>query len=183
MSDEDLVRTYQETLDQQYLAEVYNRYTALIYGICIRYLTDSEVARDAAADIYEVLEDKLKKFNVVNFSSWLHTLTRNHCLQMLRRSKKENSAFPGLFEEMDMENIYSEHPTNNSEEEMLQRMENSLLQLPAAQLDCLRLFYYRQKSYAEIVDITGFELKKVKSHIQNGKRNLKLLIIKDDGYG
>ena len=183
MADEELVSAYQETLDQEYLAEVYNRYIALIYGICLRYLSDQELSKDAAAEIYEVLESKLKKFDVSNFSSWLHSLTRNYCLQILRQRKRHDSAHPELISEMDMEINDSLHPSINGQEELLRQMENSLLQLPEAQLDCIRLFYYGGKSYVEISELTGFEVKKVKSHIQNGKRNLKLLIIKDGGYG
>jgi RNA polymerase sigma-70 factor (ECF subfamily) len=36
------------------------------------------------------------------------------------------------------------------------------------------LFYLEQKCYKDIADLTGYDLNKVKSAIQNGKRNLKI---------
>jgi RNA polymerase sigma-70 factor (ECF subfamily) len=39
-------------------------------------------------------------------------------------------------------------------------------------------FYLHQQSYQQIAEGTGYSLSQVKSHIQNGKRNLKLLLLK-----
>ena len=59
---------------------------------------------------------------------------------------------------------------------LLNKMMNAIKQLNAEQKECVSLFYLQKKSYAEIAEITGFNMLQVKSHIQNGKRNLKILI-------
>ncbi|HKZ68006.1 MAG TPA: sigma factor-like helix-turn-helix DNA-binding protein, partial [Chitinophagaceae bacterium] len=56
--------------------------------------------------------------------------------------------------------------------------ETALKELNPEQQQCVTLFYLQKKSYQEISDATGFTMLQVKSYIQNGKRNLKLLIEK-----
>ena len=68
--------------------------------------------------------------------------------------------------------------------ELLQRdqtlilIEEGLNELNPEQKLCVTLFYLEKKSYTEIAAATGFTLMQVKSYIQNGKRNLKILIEK-----
>ena len=57
-------------------------------------------------------------------------------------------------------------------------MATSLEELNPEQKQCLILFYLEKKSYQEISENTGFSLMQVKSYIQNGKRNLKILLDK-----
>ena len=65
-------------------------------------------------------------------------------------------------------------------------MVNDLLKLgleslKEAQQVCVELFYIQEKSYVQIAEVTGFDLKQVKSHIQNGKRKLKIFL-ESKGY-
>ena len=182
LSDEDLILQFQKTEDQEYIAEAYNRYTALIYGICLRYLEDREISKDAASEIYPIIREKVLQFEISNFSSWLHSVTRNHCLIVLRKAKKDQNAISDLLSEIDMESESNLHQSNGHDEELINKLNDELLRLPEGQSECIRLFYYEEKSYKEIEELTGFDLKKVKSHIQNGKRNLKLSIGNGD-YG
>ena len=182
LSDEDLILQFQKTEDQEYIAEAYNRYTALIYGICLRYLEDREISKDAASEIYPIIREKVLQFEISNFSSWLHSVTRNHCLMVLRKAKKDQNAISDLLSEIDMESESNLHQSNGHDEELINKLNDELLRLPEGQSECIRLFYYEEKSYKEIEELTGFDLKKVKSHIQNGKRNLKLSIGNGD-YG
>ena len=65
------------------------------------------------------------------------------------------------------------------EKEMnLTLLEEALEELNPEQKSCITLFYHHKKSYQQISEITGYSLLQVKSNIQNGKRNLKLLLLK-----
>jgi len=183
LSDEELIKRFDQTRDQQYLAEVYNRYLALLYGICLKYLPSREEAQDAVSEIYEVLEAKVSNQQISNFSSWLHSVARNHCLMVLRKKDRTNTALTNLFQEIRMENGTGEHQTSGGTEEVFLELEREISDLPEGQSECIRLFFYENKSYKEIELVTGYDLKKVKSHIQNGKRNLKLSIRNNVGYG
>ena len=178
-SDEELIRQYQLTRDPAYIGDLFSRYTHLIYGICLKYLGDEEDSKDAVMQIFEKLLQTLKTQEVTKFNHWLHILTKNFCLMELRSKKiKEKKSwqhhlpdFPQTTDEL-QEEAFSE------KELKLHNLELGLTQIPAEQKICLELFYLEKKCYQEISDITGFDLNKVKSYIQNGKRNLKIYLEK-----
>ena len=66
--------------------------------------------------------------------------------------------------------------SNDEKENSIAQLETALNGLSKEQKQCIILFYYKNKSYNEIVDLTGFSTNEVKSYIQNGKRNLKIKI-------
>jgi len=174
MKEEDdaaLIQEYKRSGKLDVLAALYQRYMNLVYGVCLRYF-DEEASKDAVMQIFEELIAKLKQHEVQNFKSWLHVLTRNYCLMRLRSMKNRE----GREISMDvMENDSFQHHENGmSVEAHLQDMERCLETLPEEQKRSVDLFYLKEKSYREVADVTGYEMNKVKSYIQNGKRNLKI---------
>lgn len=177
-TDEELLRQYQLTQDTVYIGELYQRYIHLVYGLCLKYFKEEEDSKDAVMQIFEKLLQVLKTQQVAKFQHWLHVLVRNHCLMELRKRKSQDTtsleplaqANPGLL------NIAQED--NHALEEQLQQLEKGLDQIPEAQKICLDLFYLQKKCYQEIAQLTGYDLNKVKSYIQNGKRNLKIYLEK-----
>ena len=171
-TDEELILLYRKTEEVAIVGELYNRYTALVYGVCMKYLKDREESRDAVMQIFEKLMASLKTHEVHVFKSWLYVTARNHCLMALRARKGKN------FEELSpflMENGLNGHPESGPEiESNLHKLEKCIQQLGNEQKQCVQLFYLEQKCYKEITEFTGFDLNKVKSYIQNGKRNLKI---------
>lgn len=180
MSDQELIIKYQETENTHFIGDLYSRYAHLVLGTCIRYLKDEEAGKDAVADIFEELMKKLLKHEVSNFKSWLYTLARNHCLMKLRKKKpfKEVELEEEKIQDQFVENPDFEH-LNNEEQSQEEILQSALNQLKEPQKICVELFYLKEKSYKEVADITGYDLKRVKSYIQNGKRNLKLLLTKN----
>lgn len=180
--DEDLLILYQQTGDAAILGELFNRYIHLVFGVCLKYLPNKEESQDMAMHVFEKLAVELKTAQVKNFKSWLHVLTKNECL-MLLRSRKYKSSKSGLeinsVDNMDL-NYSLHHIEDDQLESNLQELELAIEELPPEQNECINLFYLQQKSYKEIVELTGFELQKVKSYIQNGKRNLKIHLHKSD---
>ena len=174
--DSSLISKYQESNDLAVLGELYQRYMHLVYGVSLKYFKNNEDAQDAVMQIFELLIEKLRKHEVQNFKSWLHVLTKNYCLMALRRRKS------GIMEELDfsvsiMENVEVKHHDNETDlEENIVKLEECISKLKDEQRRCVELFYLEKKCYYEIVELTKFDLKKVKSYIQNGKRNLKICI-------
>ncbi|TDW96551.1 RNA polymerase sigma factor [Dinghuibacter silviterrae] len=169
--DEFLVKAYQDGGDLQALADLYERYMDLVYGLCVRYLEDPELSRDAVMGIFEVLVRDVAKYPVQHFKSWLYRVTRNYCLMQLRSGGK------GKIVEFGADFVYSEenpHLNGGEEEETFLRLEKCLEALPAEQRQVVVLFYKENKCYQEIGALTGQEWNKVRSHIQNGRRNLKI---------
>lgn len=171
-SDEQLILLYKESGDLAVVGELYNRYTALVYGVCLKYLKDREESRDAVMQIFEKLITTLKQHEVNIFKPWLYATARNYCLMQLRSRKGKN------FEELSpflMENGASLHQDEGFNiEANLHQLQQCMQELASEQKECVRLFYLEQKCYKEITEQTGFDMNKVKSYIQNGKRNLKI---------
>ena len=174
--DDELVQSYKATVDLRVLSELYQRYMDLVYGVCLQYLKDPENAKDSVLMIFEELVIKLQKHEVNNFKGWLYQLSKNHCLMILRSEKKFTKT------QMDVSLMQNEEPVHlNGElekEENFKQLHYCLGQLVAEQKSVLELFYLEEKCYNEIVSLTGIEWNKVRSFIQNGRRNLKLCMDK-----
>ncbi len=171
-TDEELVSLYQRTDDLEIVGVLYDRYTALTFGVCLKYLRNREESRDAVMQIFERLITTLKQHHIKVFKAWLYVTARNHCLMKLRAAKGTS------FEELSpflMETSGNGHHDDGEElESDLTRLEQCMKTLASEQQECVRLFYLEQKCYREIAETTGHDLNKVKSYIQNGKRNLKI---------
>ena len=176
LSDDELLYKFIETLNQELLGQLYSRYIPLVYGLCLKYLQQIDDAKDAVSNLYEELNTKIRNYRIENFKAWLYTVTTNHCLQILR---KEKNRFVEEIEIQNMESDEFEHLIDISEDKAREDALNYCLStLSKGQQRCITHFYFDDFSYADIVEKTGFELNKVKSYIQNGKRNLKICILK-----
>ena len=157
------------------LGELYGRYMEMVYGVCLKYFKEPEEAKDAVMNIFEELVTKLRKYEVNNFKSWLYQLTKNHCLMKIRSRKSKPFT-------VDVDIVHlgeNNHLDNITEKEaQLDGMGNCIEQLPEEQKKAIQLFYLEEKCYKEIADITETEVSKVRSFIQNGRRNLKICMEK-----
>ena len=170
-TDEDLIQTFKKTRDQKLLGLVYKRYTRKVLGICFSYLQDLQDSEDAVMDIFIELTEKVPKYEIINFKSWLYQLSRNHCLKKLRKSSRIIlHQLSKDFEESEVE--YDDIQDLEKKEAMLDQLMGAVEQLGDDQRRCIILFYFKQMSYAEITQRTGYETKKVKSALQNGRKQL-----------
>jgi RNA polymerase sigma factor (sigma-70 family) len=176
-SDEDLIHLYKKSQNEEYLSELFERYTHLVFGVCMKYLRDEEESKDAVLVIFENLMTSLHKQNVANFKSWIYSVSKNHCLMYLRKTKAMESNQSEYLEIMKKEVMESEdffHLNDSLEiEEKIPLLMKAIEKLNEEQRNCIELLYLQDKSYLEVSMITGYSLKQVKSYIQNGKRNLK----------
>lgn len=176
LPDKELVNLFRTSGNMEVLAVLFQRYMDLLYGVCLKYLKQPETAKDAVMQIFEELIAKLPKHEVENFKSWLYTLAKNYCLMQLRTPKnlkttEFNPDSMQLEEEMHLNGI-------QLKEENLQKLERCLETLSAEQKKAVELFYLQNKCYKEIAEVTGIEWNKVRSFIQNGRRNLKICMEK-----
>ncbi len=178
LSDADLLAEYKKSEDGVYVGELFERYTHLVYAVSMKYLKNDEDSRDASMQVFEKLFEDIKKHEIANFKGWLGMVTRNHCLMQLRSAKGRVHRDSKEFEEKDGDVVQMDTSLHlndtNSREQQLNRLEYCITQLKDEQKLCIELFYLKQQCYQEIADSTKFDLKKVKSYIQNGKRNLKI---------
>ena len=179
-SDEELLADFRTAGELVVLGELYLRYVHLIYGVCLKYLKNREEAMDGVMQIFEKLSVEIPKHNILNFRSWLHVVTKNYCLMQLRLEKSEKEKFsewindPTVF----METGTDMHPLDDEDysESIEGDLEDCIERLKEEQRICIRQFYYENRCYNEISGNLGLDEKKVKSHLQNGKRNLKICL-------
>lgn len=177
MNDEELVLEFSSSHDLEILGELYLKYMHLVYGVCLKCFKNREEAMDAVMQIFEKLILDVPKQKIENFRNWLHVVTRNYCLMQLRSRKgedknlKEWQLSTGF-----VENEYYVHPVDNEEQEIDKILADCIERLNNEQKECIKMFYYDNRCYKEIAKDLGIDEKKVKSNLQNGKRNLKLCI-------
>ncbi|HVS95642.1 MAG TPA: sigma-70 family RNA polymerase sigma factor, partial [Puia sp.] len=170
--DHALIAAYRRSGDLKVVAQLYQRYLDLLYGVCLKYLGEPEAAKDSVMDMFEELSRKLMKHEIANFKGWLYTLAKNHCLMKLRSAgrARTQSFNPDL-----MKREEDPHLDDRMEkEEQFNRLSICIECLPPDQKTVISLFYLENKCYKEIETLTGMEWNKVRSHIQNGRRNLRL---------
>lgn len=171
MSDAQLLDLFLSTGKNDYFGVLYTRYIPLIYGLSLKFLKRNEAAEDAVMQIFEDTLSKIGRFYVREFRTWIYTVTRNHCLQQLRMSRREvriDEALP-FMESDDLVHLFNKYEG----EERIEALEKCIEALPDPQKRSIVLFFIEDQSYADIADTTRYSLKSVKSHIQNGKRNLR----------
>ncbi len=171
-SDEELLGRYQRSGELHWLGQLFERYAELVYGVCLKYLKEEQGAEDAAMAVFEQLITKTREHEIHNFKSWLHVLTKNHCLMQLRRAsrKKEQLTAPELMQSAD-----ARHHTIDIEEGngQVDGLHDCIGKLPTEQRECIQAFYLEGHSYKEIAEYRQEALGKVRSYIQNGRRNLR----------
>ncbi len=175
ITDQELLEKFYTNHNNEWLGILLQRYTLLLLGVSMKYLKNEEEAKDSVQQIFLKVIQELQKYKVVYFKSWLYMVAKNHCLMKLReRNGKITAEINDKLtakpeEETDRQKIIQNDRT-------LDLMETALKELNPEQQQCVTLFYLQKKSYQEISESTGYNMLQVKSYIQNGKRNLKLLI-------
>jgi RNA polymerase sigma factor (sigma-70 family) len=174
ISDTELLERFYQDNQTQWLGLVLQRYTLLLLGVCMKYLKNEEAAKDAVQQIFLKAITELSKHKVTYFKSWLYMVARNHCLMQLR----DKNRLVSVDDSVQIAAPDPVQPQLAEKEITLTLLETSLEELNPEQKTCVTLFYLKKKSYQAITEETGFSLLQVKSYIQNGKRNLKLLLEK-----
>ncbi len=179
-SDEALALVYYQTGDKELLGDLFEKHVKTVFGVCLFYFKDKDVAKDAVMQIFEKLISELRKTEVKNFKGWLSFVVRNYCISEIRKSKSRIFVSETYldFELKDATLEEEEKIASIDDEQMIEYMKDCLDEIKPNQKACIELFYLQNLSYQEISDQTKMTLNEVKSQIQNGKRNLKILIDK-----
>ena len=177
MTDAALLEHYYHDGNNEWMGMLMQRYTLLLFGVCMKYLKNEETAKDAVQQIFLKAISEMRKYPVTYFKSWLYMVARNYCLMQLRDKEK----IPLQVTEKMM--VTEPDETDKllhlrQKDETLEILQESLKELNEEQRGCITLFYLQKKSYNEIAEMTGYTPALVKSYIQNGKRNLKIIMKK-----
>lgn len=172
MTDEDIIKSYQSTGDKTKLTSLFKKYTGDLFGLSYYYLSDRDRAMDVVMDVYEAVLKVVDDKDITHYKAWLMSICRNTCLKRLRdhKSYAQLTDFSESFMEKDDEREYSD--------ELIDQLMDNIKKLQPDQKVCIEAFYLKKMSYADIEKIFNYDNKAVKSHVQNGKRNLKIMFDK-----
>jgi len=176
ITDQELLDRFHADQDNEWLGILLERYTLLLLGVCMKYLKNEEDARDSVQQVFLKSITELHKYRVEYFKSWIYMVARNHCLMKLR--DRHGKIPMEIRENMALPSGDTEKEEYQARDHLLEEMAIALDQLNPEQKLCVTLFYLKKISYQDISNQTGLTAMQVKSHIQNGKRNLKLLLDK-----
>ena len=173
-----LLKSYQSTGELRYAEAIFQKYHHLVYGMCLKYTADKELAYDLSMEIFEKLIFKLRTAEITSFKHWLFKVIQNECINSFRKKEQTRKAFE-QWKKKSEKNIQSYVENEgflrliNSGLSIEAKIEEALHQLPKTQRSCIELFYFEKKNYKEIATQTGFSNSQVKSYLQNGKKALK----------
>jgi RNA polymerase sigma factor (sigma-70 family) len=179
-TDAELVLAYQKSLNTEYVGYLFNRYGHLVYGVGLKYLQNQDDSKDLVLRVFEKILEDLKRMRVTHFKSWLYQVAKNQCLMDLRKQLRNGSKVDMDILEHQLQ--AEDAPPIQVKEIRFGQLEQAMNQLKEEQRTAVQLFYVQEKSYQQIVTQTGWSLNEVKSYIQNGKRNLRLLLEKDSVF-
>lgn len=179
-SDDELISEFRSDGDLEILGELYSNYMHLVYGVCLKYLKNREEAQDGVMQIFEKLIIEIPRHKIINFRSWLYVVTKNYCLMQLRSVRSEREKVIEWINDpvVIMETATELHPLDEdiNSENINKALEDCIERLKEQQKKCIRQFYFENRCYNEIAVSLGLDEKKVKSYLQNGKRNLKICL-------
>ncbi|HRE50895.1 MAG TPA: sigma-70 family RNA polymerase sigma factor [Flavitalea sp.] len=175
MTDQQLLSRFYTDHDNGWLGILLQRYTLLLFGVSMKYLRNEEEAKDAVQQVFLKSITELHKYRVEYFKSWLYMVAKNHCLMKLREKQGKPA------HDIDIEAAIAAEDGSGlqahiEKDQQLELMNDCLEELNQEQKQCIILFYLNKFSYQQIAEKTGYSIMQVKSYIQNGKRNLKILL-------
>ena len=171
------IRAFRNSGDLEILGKLYHKYMYLVYGLGLKYFRNREKAKDLVMQVFEKITVEVVKHEISNFRSWLYVVAKNQCLMQLRQEGAEDARFKMWQDEQKkiMESGIELHPLDE-DARLSEALRDCIKKLKEEQKSCIDLFYFKKKCYQEIAITLNIEVKKVKSYIQNGKRNLKICL-------
>jgi RNA polymerase sigma-70 factor (ECF subfamily) len=176
ITDAQLLELFYADRNNEWLGALLQRYTLLLFGVCMKYLKSEDEAKDAVQQVFLKAIAELHKYKVEYFKSWIYMVAKNHCLMKLRDKPGKFAAELNEQTLLIIEETEASMQQHHEKDQLIETMSIAIQELNSEQKQCVTLFYLQKQSYQQIANDTGYTLMQVKSHIQNGKRKLKLLI-------
>lgn len=183
LSDDDLLHRVRRESNGRALNQLLQRHLESVMGLCLYYLGHAEDAEDATMEILAKATQSIRDGKEIrSFKDWLFIIGRNHCFQRLKQRERFHTLF-SLVEDTKTADIFMQLPAEDAlYTEQYQKMDNllrSVAALKAPQRDCITAFFLQEKSYKEIAEERQEPLDRVRSYIQNGRRNLRVRLSAD----
>jgi RNA polymerase sigma factor (sigma-70 family) len=177
LSDEALVALVARA-DEDALAELYDRFGRVAYGLALRIVRDPALAEDAVQEGFLAVWRSAARFVAerAKASTWILTLTHRRAVDLVRREQPRRA---------DPLEVAPHESSDDTEEEAWLRLrrtrvQEALKRLPDKQREALELAYYGGFTQSELADRLGEPLGTIKSRMFSGLANLRDLLVEDE---
>jgi RNA polymerase sigma-70 factor, ECF subfamily len=174
LSDEAVVALVARS-DQSALAELYDRFGRVAYGVALRILRDEKLAEDAVQEGFLAAWRNADRFmpERAKASTWLLTIVHRRAVDLVRRENRRRSEL--------LEEATESRRSGSAEEDAWLRFERervqaALRQLPDQQREALELAYYGGFSQSELAERLGQPVGTIKSRMFTGLARLRELL-------
>ncbi len=168
------IREFRSSGNKNALAEVYNKYIHLVYGLGLKYFQNRGKAQQLIIDVFKMLVDQAKNSDIANVRNWIYMCAKDLC-----------------FKQADEDSISTEQKNDwNNEKKILENnrlrinpidsdlstnysLRNCVDNLYQPQKNCVKMFYFQSKSYREIAQKLDITENEVKQNISSAKQILK----------
>ncbi|MBK9211822.1 MAG: sigma-70 family RNA polymerase sigma factor [Saprospiraceae bacterium] len=172
LSDEEVIVRYLDSQKRVYFNILYDRYSNKIFAKCISILKDETKAVDASQEIIIKLVTNLSKFGGNSkFSTWVYSITYNYCIDILRKTKKEQLLFKD--ESAFNENIPEDEDDVFLTEIMFDRLKILIDKLDETERALLLMKYQDDMMIKEISSIMQITESAIKMRLKRAKDKLK----------
>ena len=150
--------------NQSAMAELYDRYSSIVYAVAMRVLGNTAAAEDVLQDIFMQLWRNPGAFDASrgSLAPWLAVIARNRAVDALRKRRPQD----------DIEDItLSVEPDLASEADrsrVVEKVRSVLSEMPGPQRSALEMAYFEGYTHSEIAQKTGEALGTVKTRIRAG---------------
>lgn len=150
--------------DDSAMAQLYDRYSSIVYAVALRVLGDTGAAEDVLQDVFMQLWRRPAQFDSTRgqMAAWLSVIARNRAIDQLRKRTPDT----------DIEDVVlSVQPDLDGEAErsrVIQKVRGVLAGMPVPQRSALEMAYFEGLTHSEIASRTGEPLGTVKTRIRSG---------------
>ena len=161
--------------DDQALAELYDRFGRVAYGLALRILRDEALAQDAVQEAFLAVWRSADRFLAerAKASTWILTLVHRRSVDLVRREDRRRGEPLESAGEPEAPETVEEEATLGFERRVVQE---ALARLRPEQREALELGYYGGLTQSELADRLGLPLGTIKSRMFTGLSRLRELL-------
>jgi RNA polymerase sigma-70 factor, ECF subfamily len=163
------VVTAMKSGDQSAIAELYDRYSSIVYAVALRVLGDTMAAEDVLQEVFLQLWRNPGAFDAArgNLAPWLAVIARNRAIDALRRRKPETDIEDVIV------SVAPDLAANADRMRAAEKVRGVLQGMAPAQRAALEMAYFEGLSHSEIASKTGEPLGTIKTRIRAGLTALR----------
>src|SRR4051812_46516374 len=155
------------------MAQLYDRYSAIVYSVALRVLGDTGAAEDVVQEIFMQLWRKPESFdaNRGSLAAWLAVIARHRAIDALRKRKPETDIGDVVIAlDLDLEEEAGRRIA-------VEKIRGALAGMPAEQRKAVELAFFEGLTHSEVAAKTGEPLGTVKTRIRSALQMLRKTLV------